>query len=139
MEQAMEANMENVAKAYTNAVRLVSELRDKMANIITQVDERFGDDEEMRRVELKRVQRGFYRAILADQLRDDPQFESMSDRNLVAQADAILDKKGYVSGRSSVREGRRSSGDERLYGALRVRWGELCRWAGVSAIVSRGG
>jgi hypothetical protein len=131
--------MRNATKDYVQSIRRTAELRDKLIDIVRRADERFGRDEEVRRTEMKKVQRAFYRVILADQIREDPKYWNMSEHDLLAESESILDKKGYKKGRPAAREGRRNAAEHRLYGALRVRWLELCRAAGVAAIDSRGG
>jgi hypothetical protein len=135
----METNVEIATKAYVQSVRHTSDLRNKLAEIVSKADRKFGHDEDLRRSEMKKVQRAFYRVILADQLREDPKFWNLPEHDLLAEADSILGKKGYMKGRNAAREGRRTAVEHRQYGALRVRWNELSKSAGIAAIDSRGG
>lgn len=132
--------MSLIARAYVETVRKTWDLRQRMADLVRFTDARLSHDEELRRSELRKVQREFYKAILADILiRDESEFAELPHRELMAHAEQILDKKGYVAGRSARRENRRTYREHQHYGTLRVRWLELIKAAGIRAIDSRGG
>jgi len=135
----MDENMARLTAEYVRLGRQIWEHREAMVKLLRRANNMFKHDEELRRTELKKVQRAFYKGILSDILRDEPSFKNAATVSLVSAAEEILDKKGYMAGRSARREGRRTYREHQHYGTLRVRWLELTKAAGIPAIDSRGG
>jgi len=131
--------MSLLAKKYVESTRQARRIRQEMADLLRRNDALLKHDEHLRRAELKKVQREFYKAILSDLIRDEAESSQNSDDQIVRYAEQLLDKKGFIAGRNAKSEGRRTYREHQHYGTLRVRWTELAKAAGIRAIDSRGG
>jgi hypothetical protein len=130
--------MEELTSSWVGYVRHRNAVQDKVISLVRKTDTRFGDDEELRQSELKRLQRSFYRVAIADKLLDQEQFKSSSPARLLEMADEILEKRGNVRGNRGGSD-MRTAEEERYCGTVRVRWSTLLKRARVRAADPRGG
>jgi hypothetical protein len=131
--------MEELTTAWVGWLRHRNAVQEKVVELVRSTDARFGTNEDRRDVELKRLQRSFYRVAIADKLFESGKFAAWSPSQLLLLADEILDKMGYVAGRRGRHSEVRTAHEERLYGTVRVRWSQLLKKARVRAADSRGG
>src|SRR6478672_12801033 len=59
--RSMEDNVEIATKAYVQSVRRTWDLRDTIVELVSKANRKFRHDEDLRRSEMKKVQRAFYR------------------------------------------------------------------------------
>lgn len=135
----MSKYMEELAAAWVGWLRHRNAVQEKVINLIQAADERLQDDEELRKSELKRLQRSFYKVAIADKLREKKKFEGYSPEHLLKLADELLDKRVCVSGLRGRPSDMRTPDEERDYSAARVQWSNLLKKAQVRAADPRGG
>lgn len=131
--------MEELATAWVGWVRHRTAVQDKVLALIQKTNARFEDDEELRKSELKRLQKSLYRVAIADRLLDKAEFCSTPPKTLLGFADVILNKRGHVPGTRGKPDDMRTPDEERYYGAARVRWCDLLKKADVPPADDRGG
>jgi hypothetical protein len=131
--------MEELVSAWVGWLRHRDAVQIKVIRFVKQTNDRFRNDEERRQVELKRLQRSFYRVAIADKLLEMKIYSSKSPRELLGIADEILDKRGCKIGIRGRDSNMRTPSEERLYTTVRVRWSYLLKKARVRAADSRGG
>jgi hypothetical protein len=135
----MASYMEELTAAWVGWLRHRNALQDKVISLIQKTDERFEDDEDRRRLELKQLQRSFYRVAIADKLLENPRWSSLPEAQLLDRAEKILDKRVYVPTIRGRPAEMRAPDEERLYGTVRVRWSNLLKKARVRPPDDRGG
>lgn len=127
--------LEEPAFAWVRWLERRKTARDSVIALIQKADERLANDPASRRSELKRLQRSYYRAVIASTLVKTKTHSPSPERELLEAAHNIIEKRGYTSGSHDSR----SLEEERMYGAARVRWAKLLKSARVRTADRRGG
>jgi hypothetical protein len=130
--------MEELVASWLDYARQRTALLDRIASLVRRTDERFEADENVRDLELKELQRQFYRVILAERLRDKEQYKMLSPEQLLNAADNLLSQRVHVPHYAPSAD-MRTAEEERMYGSLRVTWHNLLKKAKVRAADNRGG
>jgi hypothetical protein len=131
----MEENMIELAIKYEDALLRAAELREQIIQFIVRANDKFKHDEDLRRNELKKVQRGFYKVAFAYWFTKKGIGSDNGMRALLLKAEETLNKSSFMKGLPP----QRTWDEQDQYNSLRVRWKELLKTAGVSRIDSRGG
>jgi hypothetical protein len=123
--------MRKLARQYIESLDKSFELREQMIELLVQTDAMHALDETGRRLALQRIQRDLYTAILAKQLSERPEFAGSPSSELVGEAELILDKERNPDLVERPPADTRTPDEERMYGALRDRWYQLTKAAGI--------
>jgi hypothetical protein len=134
----MTTMMQKLTWQYLEALDRTAELREEMIQLLVDADAAHIFDETGRRLALQQVQRDLYTTILAKQLSERPEFTGLDVRELTGEAELILDKERNPDMLDRPPSDMRTAREERMYGALRVRWFELIKAAGIRPM-PRGG
>jgi hypothetical protein len=120
-----------LALDYMEAVARVDALRNEMVQLLRDSDAQHIFDESGRQLALEGIQRDLYTVVLATQLKQWPEFAGVPPAKLMGEAEIILDKQRNPELLARVPSEMRTPDEERLYGALRVRWFELMKAAAI--------
>lgn len=131
--------MGDLATAWVGWLRHRNAVQDKVISLIQKTDAQFDGDEEMRRSELKRLQRSFYRVAVAEKLLEKDVSTASSPTHFLQLADDLLDKRCHVPGMRARPANMRTPEEDRHYGTVRVRWSYLLKKVRVQAADDRGG
>lgn len=120
----MSQEMVKLAKKYVDAVKRPSQIIDEIVSLLRVTDYRYKFDEAGRELILRQMQRELYRVIGAEKIAEIRSLEDESPDDLYGEVDRILD----------MATDQRTVEEKKMYVALRVRWLELMRKAGVRAL-----
>jgi hypothetical protein len=123
--------MEALAWDYLEAVDRATALRYEMTQLLRETDAQYIFDESGRQLALERLQRDLYTVILAKQLSDRPEYAGIPARKLLGEAEIVLDKERNPDLLDRPPSQMRTPDEQRMYGALRVRWFELMKLAAI--------
>jgi hypothetical protein len=137
-EGCVKSQMTALVRSWIDYSRQQAAMFDRITSLVRAADERFEDDEDFRDLQLKELQRDWYRVILAEKLGTTAGYERHSPEQLLEAADGLLCKKGHGSRYGPSAE-MRTADEERMYASLRVRWSKLLKRANVRAADNRGG
>ena len=131
--------MEALTTAWVGWIRHRNAVQNEVISLVQKTDTRFEHDEGMRKSELKRLQRSFYRVAVAEKLLEKNVTTNGSPAQLLKLADDILGKRCNIPGVRARPMDMRTQEEERYYGTVRVRWSYLLKKARVQASDDRGG
>ena len=139
----MRPTMKPLAWSYLDAQDRVIEaekraarIRLKLVQLLQEIDAEYMFDEEGRQSALETAQHNLYIVILAKQLSEKAEHKGSSPKSLVSEAESLLDKTRNANMIESPPSHMRTPNEERMYIALRVRWRELIRLAGIRGMRS---
>ena len=130
----MPDQISNLAKAYFQSVSVTEHIRNQIVTLMKEADAANMFDEEGREIALREIQRELYKATLVQRLRDTGAHYSENHADLLCEAERILDSARNPDLRENVPPDTRSPSEERMYGALRVRWFELMKAADLKGL-----
>jgi hypothetical protein len=130
----MNSKISELASLYLDYLENATAVRNEIVQTLRDTDRTHRRDPTARQMALRQMQSEYYRIMLADKLRELKKFASFSRQQLLGEAERILEKRGNTEGLVRPPRDMRTVSEERMYGALRVRWHELIKLARIKPL-----
>jgi hypothetical protein len=138
VEALVKSRMESLVKSWLDYARQRAALLHTIESLLRKTDEKFQARDDARDLQMKELQRQFYRVVLSEKLRDQDGYKDLSPEKLLNAADSLLSKRVHNPSYACSVD-MRTAEQERMYVSLRVTWHNLLKKAKVRAADNRGG